>query len=34
MLHEANGQRDLSAGRQLQIFEEYNALLEEMMQNG
>ena len=34
MLHEANGQRDLSAGRQLQVFEEYNALLEEMMQNG
>ncbi|MFR3174998.1 MAG: ParB N-terminal domain-containing protein [Acutalibacteraceae bacterium] len=34
MLHEANGQRDLSAGRQLQIFEEYNALLEEMIQNG
>lgn len=34
MLHEANGQRDLRAGRQLQIFEEYNALLEEMMQNG
>ena len=34
MLHEANSQRDLSAGRQLQIFEEYNALLEEMTQNG
>ena len=34
MLHEANSQRDLSIGRQLQIFEEYNMLLEEMRESG
>ena len=34
MLHEANGQRDLNAGLQLQIFEEYYELLKDMEEKG
>ena len=34
MLHEANGQRDLNSGLQLQIFEEYYELLKDMEEKG